>query len=215
MPDLFIITGSNGAGKSSVGPTYLPDYIKNNYTVFDGDKLFVQKQRELWKQGIRAHKEAKKLAFSFVEETFDNLVENTISTNDNFAYEGHFTNDATWDIPRRFKEHGYSIHLIFLGLKSPDLSELRVIDRSKEGGHYVDPFTIRDNFYGNLEKLDKYYATIDHLKIIDTSSTIHLLVVQIDAGTITHILPFNELPSWFSDNLKRLSDWVLTQGYNK
>jgi predicted ABC-type ATPase len=28
MPDLFIITGSNGAGKLSVGPTYLPDYIK-------------------------------------------------------------------------------------------------------------------------------------------------------------------------------------------
>jgi hypothetical protein len=34
----------------------------------------VQKQRELWKQGIRAHKEAKKLAFSFVEETFDTKV---------------------------------------------------------------------------------------------------------------------------------------------
>jgi predicted ABC-type ATPase len=74
MPDLYIITGSNRAGKSSVGPTYLPDYIKNSYTIFDGDKLFVQKQRELWKQGIRAHKEAKKLAFSFVEETFDTKV---------------------------------------------------------------------------------------------------------------------------------------------
>jgi predicted ABC-type ATPase len=104
---------------------------------------------------------------------------------------------------------------MFLGLKSPDLSELRVIDRSKEGGHYVDPFTIRDNFYGNLEKLDKYFAMIDHLKIIDTSSTIHLLIVQVDEGTIAHILPFNELPSWFSDNLKQLSDWISTHGYNK
>lgn len=143
-----------------------------------------------------------------------NLVENAISTNDNFADEGHFTNDATWDIPKRFKEHGYSIHLTFLGLESPDLSELRVIDRSKEGGHYVDPFTIRDNFYGNLEKLDKHFSIIDHLKIIDTSSAIHLLV-QVDDSSIAHILPFNELPSWFSGNLKQFADWILTQSYSK
>jgi predicted ABC-type ATPase len=43
MPELYIITGSNGAGKSSVGPVYLPKYIQKNYTVFDGDKLFMHK----------------------------------------------------------------------------------------------------------------------------------------------------------------------------
>ena len=64
----------------------------------------MQKQRELWHQGIRANKEAKRLAFSFVEERFDQLVEEALNNNDNFVYEGHFTNEATWDIPRRFKK---------------------------------------------------------------------------------------------------------------
>jgi hypothetical protein len=73
--ELYIITGSNGAGKSSVGPGYFPKHIQKKYTVFDGDKLFMQKQREIWNQGIRANKEAKRLAFSFVEETFDRLTE--------------------------------------------------------------------------------------------------------------------------------------------
>ncbi|HEY2720692.1 MAG TPA: zeta toxin family protein [Chitinophagaceae bacterium] len=39
MPVLFIITGSNGAGKSTVGYTYLPEEIQKEYIVFDGDKL--------------------------------------------------------------------------------------------------------------------------------------------------------------------------------
>jgi predicted ABC-type ATPase len=65
------------------------------------------------------------------------------------------------------------IHLIFFGLANPGLSELRVIERSKEGGHYVPPYEIESNFFGNLEKLDKYYMLIDELQIVDTSEANH------------------------------------------
>lgn len=77
MAELYIITGSNGAGKSTVGPDYLPQHIRQNNTVFDGDKLYMQKQKDLWQSGIRAHK-SKKLAFEFVERTFDSLVGNAL-----------------------------------------------------------------------------------------------------------------------------------------
>src|SRR6266496_2921435 len=112
MPELHIITGSNGAGKSTVGPDYLPLHIQQLGNIFDGDKLFMQKRSELWNSGIKSHKECKKLAFAFVEETFDNLVAVALSSNTDLTYEGHFTNEATWDIPRKFKAAGYSIHLI-------------------------------------------------------------------------------------------------------
>ena len=36
MPNLYIITSSNGAGKSTVGPEYLPKVIHSSYPVFDG-----------------------------------------------------------------------------------------------------------------------------------------------------------------------------------
>lgn len=64
--------------------------------------------------GVKSHKECKKLAADYVEITFDNLVQNALNSNKSFAYEGHFTNDATWSIPIKFKEAGYKIHLIFL-----------------------------------------------------------------------------------------------------
>jgi predicted ABC-type ATPase len=201
MPSLHILTGSNGAGKSTIGPDYLPLEIQENCKVFDGDKLFMEKQSELWRGGMRAHKEAKKIAFAFVEETFDTLVADALSSNADFAYEGHFTNDATWDIPIEFKENGYQINIIFFGLANTDLSELRVIDRTKEGGHYVDPLTVASNFYGNLEKLNIYYKHFNTVQIVDTSETEHKVLCVFANQEINSAIPSNELPEWFQINL--------------
>jgi predicted ABC-type ATPase len=205
MPELYIITGANGAGKSSLGFNYLPEHIQNKYSIFDGDKLFMQKQKELWNTGIKAHKEARKLAYQYVSDTFDQLVERALEANDTFVYEGHFTNDSTWDIPEMFKSRGYVISMIFLGLTDPDTSELRVINRVKEGGHFVPRLTVEDNFYGNLEKLDIHYPVIDNLTIIDSSQTEHLLLLQIKNNTLSYSLAVERLPMWFTKNLKNLT----------
>jgi predicted ABC-type ATPase len=132
-----------------------------------------------------------------VEQTFDNRVAAALEINSDFAYEGHFTNEATWDIPRRFLAAGYSIHLIFLGLQDTALSELRVIDRSRIGGHYVDPLTVADNFYGNLEKLDQHFELFHSVHIIDTSEAEHLVLAVLNLGKPSLAVPSNMLPIWF------------------
>lgn len=43
MPELIIIAGCNGAGKSTFAPTFLPDEL----TSFDYDKLFIKYYNEL------------------------------------------------------------------------------------------------------------------------------------------------------------------------
>ncbi|HEY4288162.1 MAG TPA: zeta toxin family protein [Puia sp.] len=200
MPELFIITGSNGAGKSSIGPEYLPEHIRQQGPIFDGDKLFVEKRKELWRT-IKSHKECSKLAYAFVTETFDHLVERALSGNLDFAYEGHFTNEATWDIPRQFRAAGYSIHLIFLGLQDTALSELRVIDRTQAGGHFVNPRTVADNFYGNLEKLNQHYEMFQTVQIIDTSEAEHIVLAVLEDGKPANAVPSETLPSWFKHHL--------------
>jgi len=206
MPELYIITGSNGAGKSSVGPEFLPFHLRE--VIFDGDKLFMQKRSELWLSGIRSHKECKKIAAEVVESTFDKLVESSIQQMCDFAYEGHFTNDATWSIPKRFADTGYEIHLFFLGLTDTTLSETRVIGRTKEGGHYVDPDTIASNFYGNLEKLDIYYKMFDSVTILDTSGIEHIGLAVLQNGDVVSAVPFNDLPKWFRANLPKITQKI-------
>ena len=210
MPELYIITGSNGAGKSTAGPDYLPPHITQSQPIFDGDKLFMQKRNEFWRSGVKSHKECKRLAMEIVENTFEQLVEQSLSQRIDFAYEGHFTNEATWDIPRKFLQAGFSIHLLFFGLADTALSELRVTDRAKEGGHYVDPQTVSDNFYGNLEKLNQHYAMFHTLQIVDTSETEHEVLATLELGIPKLAIPVELLPSWFHTHLpaivERISD---------
>ncbi len=206
MSVLIIITESNGAGKSSVGPDYVPKKLRNS--IFDGDKLFMQKKSDFWAQGVRPHKECRKLAGNFVGETFDMLVAESLEKNIDFAYEGHFTNDATWDIPKKFKEAGYKIHLIFFGLTNISSSYLRVVARLEEGGHYVDPITVEENFYGNLVKLDKYFPIFDSVKILDTSGIEHIELVNLKNGIPSSAIPSNELPEWFIQNLQIITNLI-------
>ena len=166
-----------------------------------GDKLFVAKQKELWAAGITAIKETKKLAYAFVAEKFEILVEDAIFNKNDFVYEGHFTNHSTWDIPKKFKANGYTINMIFLGLQSPDISELRVINRVKEGGHYVARNTIEDNFFGNLEKLNLYWRILDSLDIIDTSETEHVLLFRFAYKQFVSSQLLDRMPDWFVNYL--------------
>ena len=212
MPALHIITGSNGAGKSSVGPEYIPVALREH--VFDGDKLFMQKRSEFWTGGVKSHKECKKLAAAYVDQTFDELVENALAREEDFAYEGHFTNDATWTIPQRFKTSGYQIYLTFLGLENTVLSESRVIDRTRrEGGHYVDPITIASNFFGNLEKLDVYFEMFDSVTILDTSKLDHVTLAILHHGTAVSFTSSELLPPWFTTNLPVITSRIKNAGY--
>jgi predicted ABC-type ATPase len=207
MPTLTIITGSNGAGKSSIGPGYIPAKLRDS--IFDGDKLFMEKKSEIWASGVRSHKECRNQAFEIVVETFEKLVNDSINNKTDFVYEGHFTNEATWDVPKKFKAAGYKIHLIFFGLTDTELSETRVIGRANEGGHYVDPFTIQSNFYGNLEKVDKYYSLFDSVRIYDTSGVEHIELAKLKNGVPHSAVLSKELPSWFTDNLKVITKRII------
>jgi len=195
MPSLYIITGSNGAGKSTVGPEYLPTEILKNHTVFDGDLLYVQKLRKLFPGQIKSPKYARQAALNYVIDLFEKQTNEALTNNDDYVYEGHFTNDETWNKPKEFKEAGYDIHLIFFGLENPELSQFRVT----EGGHYVDSVTLSNNFYGNLEKFNVYYPLIDNLTIVDTSQINHRILFKTIFGKPEFYVPTEELPAWFTD----------------
>lgn len=113
MPDLYIITGSNGAGKSTVGFSYLPKTVQSNCEIFDGDKLTLLKKRELFKVVTPSLKEAGRLALEWLFEHFEECVKKALKEKSDFVYEGHLPKDAHWNTPKRFKISGYRIHVVF------------------------------------------------------------------------------------------------------
>ncbi|WP_449399246.1 hypothetical protein [Chryseobacterium wanjuense] len=88
----------------------------------------------------------------------------------------------------------FKINLIFFGLTDTNLSELRVLYRTQEGGHNVDPYTLATNFYGNLEKLDIYFKIFDSVEIYDTSGIEHIHLVKTENGKISSCIDLKDLP---------------------
>ncbi len=204
MPVLFIITGSNGAGKSVVGYTYLPEEIQKKYIVFDGDKLALKKRKELLST-IKSLKEARKAADEWMYKQFSDQVKQAIKSKDHFVYEGHFRDKDTLKIPRKFKKGGYDISVIFMGLTDPHQSELRVIDRAKQGGHFVPLYEIESNFYGNVVMLNKNYKLFDELIVIDTSKSLrHEILLHLRKSKILFYTPSKDQPEWFTKFLPNL-----------
>jgi predicted ABC-type ATPase len=211
MPVLFIITGSNGAGKSTVGSTYLPPDIQKKFPVFDGDKTALLKMRELMKI-VRSVKEARKLADEWMYEQFLRQARNAINKGEHFAYEGHFRDKASLKTPRKFKRKGYRLSLIFMGLSDPEQSELRVLDRAIHGGHNVPVYEIQSNFYGNLVMLNTNYKLFDELLVIDTSKSIqHEVLLQMHGSKVQFYTASTNLPFWFVKFLPRLTKIIITE----
>lgn len=205
MPDLYIITGANGAGKSSVGANFLPQSIQDNCTIFDGDDLYLHKKRSLYKNVTPSIKEAGRLALDWLFEHFEQLVQTAIQQNNDFVYEGHLPEDEHWETPKRFKAAGYRIHLIFFGLTDTDLSATRVMDRAKMGGHNVPPYEIERNFYGNMRQLNQRFQQLDELEIVDTSeSLLPKVLAIIKNGIVVQGQPIEQIPEWFEKGLPGL-----------
>lgn len=84
------------------------------------------------------------------------------------------------------------------GLENTELSQFLVTERVTDGGHYVDPQTLENNFFGNLEKLNDHVHFIDELDIVDTSDFKHIILLKLSDGKIEYSVDKDELPDWFT-----------------
>jgi predicted ABC-type ATPase len=202
MPNLFIITGANGAGKSTLSRNIIPSSFAQ-LDVFDGDKYFVETLKTIFPSQIKSPKYARDAAFQATVIQFEILVEKAIKNQDDFAYEGHFSSPSPWKILEQFKESGYRITMFFLMVNSLELSQKRVLERVKTGGHYVTPQEIEKNYYGNLVQLNNNFEMVDELILADNSQ-------RSSPSLILHILEqkkvfVNEnLPVWMKEYLWKL-----------
>ena len=70
----------------------------------------------------------------------------------------------------------------------------------------MDPKTVEENYYGNLEKLNRHYSIADQLIVFDTSEADHVILANFNNGNHLTSIPYKDLPHWFVQYLP-----VLTQ----
>jgi predicted ABC-type ATPase len=158
--NLYIISGCNGAGKTTASYTVLPE-ILNCKEFVNADEIA---------RGLSPFNpssvaiEAGKLMLQRIEEL--------LKRNETFSIETTLATRSYVNLVKQAQEQGYSIRLLFFWLSTPELAVKRVAERVSKGGHDIPQDIIRRRYVAGINNLFKLFMPIvNYWAIFDNSET--------------------------------------------
>ncbi len=186
MPNLTIIAGCNGAGKSTYAETFLP----RDVTSFDYDKKLLENYNSLPDRELRDV-----FAENTTNKEFEEAIDDSLRLKEDFCYETNFdVYPIEW--AKVFKENGFTINLIFFCLDNQEIAKHRVQVRTEFNGHFIDNKTINLKWKGGYKNTNKHFGFFDKILLVDNSITneVYSNILQIENGVVEVMT--NKLPEY-------------------
>jgi predicted ABC-type ATPase len=157
-PVLFVLAGVNGAGKSSLGGSWIRDRGLN---YFNPDEASARIRQELGcsidEANSRAWMEGLHLLDVAIRERINHAFESTLGGN---------------TIPRllaKAAEAGFDVHIWFVGLSTPELHLARVRARVATGGHDIPEKKVRERWETSRHNIIALLPHLEELLVFDNS----------------------------------------------
>lgn len=167
MKNLYIISGCNGAGKTTASYTILPEILdcKEFVNADEIAKGLSPFQPEL--ANIQAGRLMLERINYLLNKNLDFALETTLSSK-------IFTN-----LIQKAQAKNYHVTLLFFWLNSQELALKRVQTRVKEGGHNIpEKIIFRRYFRGLNNFFNLYNSIVDEWMFFDNSENIYELIAQ-------------------------------------
>jgi predicted ABC-type ATPase len=148
VPNLYIIAGCNGAGKTTASFTILPEMLNckefvNADSIAAGLSPFNPESVAI---------EAGRLMLSRINELTEARVD--------FAFETTLATRSYASLVKAVQQVGYKVTLLFIWLDSPETAIQRVADRVAAGGHHIPEATVRRRYQRGIFNLINLYLPI-------------------------------------------------------
>ncbi len=158
MPDLYVIAGCNGAGKTTGSFTALPEML--------ACKEFVN--ADIIAYGLSPFNQ-ESVAFE-AGRIMLNRMNKLLEEGAAFAFETTLASRSLTAILKKAKEYGYKITLLFFWLESPQMAKDRVTARVARGGHTIPADVIERRYYRGIKNLYELYIPVcDDWLIVNNS----------------------------------------------
>lgn len=176
--NLYIISGCNGAGKTTVSYSVLPklldckqfvnaDEIAKGLSPFCPESVAIQ---------------AGKLMLLRIEEL--------LASDETFSIETTLATRSYSELVKRAQEKGYKVTLLYFWLNSPELAVERVARRVSEGGHNIPKDVIYRRYEKGLKNLFNIFIPIvDSWMIVDNGVEPREIIAK---GTKNQMKTFND-----------------------
>ena len=167
MPNLYVIAGCNGAGKTTASYAVLPEMLECKEFV-NADEI--AKGLSPFNPGSVAI-EAGRLMLRRIHELIDHGVD--------FAFETTLATRSYASLIRTAQCKGYYVSLVYFWLNSPELAINRVRQRVSEGGHDIPEEVIRRRYQAGINNLfDIYMSCVDYWLLADNSRENRVIVAE-------------------------------------
>jgi len=167
MPNLYIIAGCNGAGKTTASYTVLPELLNCNEFV-NADNIAA---------GLSPFNpesvalEAGRIMLQRIDELLNKDVD--------FAFETTLSTRSYVSLVKKAQQKGYEVTLLFFWLSSPQMAMERVARRVSKGGHNIPGDVIERRYYRGMRNLIYLYIPLcDKWFVINNMNTGPQVVVR-------------------------------------
>ena len=175
--NLYIISGCNGAGKTTASFTILPEILDCKEFV-NADEIA---------KGLSPF-QPEKVAFESGRIMLKRINE-LLESSDNFAFETTLATKSYKSKIIEAQSKKYKVTLLFFWLQNVDLAIERVKIRVKEGGHNIDSEIIKRRYTRGIQNLFNIYIPIvDEVLIFDNSYENQELIAEKSIGLDLKIL---------------------------
>ena len=158
MPNLYIIAGCNGSGKTTASFTILPEML--HCDVFINADEIAKGLSPLNPE--KASIEAGRLMLTKIDKL--------IVAQEDFAFETTLATRSYASKIAKARNAGYVATLLFLWLDSPELAMERVKLRVLEGGHDVKEHVVERRYFAGLKNLFELYIPVaDYWMVFNNS----------------------------------------------
>jgi len=194
-PGIYVIAGTNGGGKSSIGGAAIRQSGAN---YFNPDEI-TRRIRSI-NPGI-SEREANIAAWHEGKR----LLEQAIAKRLVFAFETTLGGDTMTALLQRAAAEGIEVRMWYIALATPDLHVARVRARVARGGHDVPEKTIQERYDRSRVNLVRLLPALTELRVFDNSADadpaagrapMPLLVLHVRAGRIIAMCPVPRVPGW-------------------
>ena len=175
MPKLFIISGCNGAGKTTASYTILPELLECREFVNSDEFAKYLSPFDPSAASVGASRMMIEKVHYLMERGVSFSVETTLATR------------SLLSTVRLAKSKGYTIYLMYFWLSSPELAISRVKARVVAGGHNIPDDVVRRRYYLGLHYLfDTYIPECERWVLVDNSTSPFSTVAE-GIGTVKFI----------------------------
>ncbi len=166
MPNLYIIAGCNGAGKTTAATVLLSDVFHTDIFI-NADNIAAT---------LNPHKPeivAMKAGRMMLEQ-----IQNRLSQNQSFAIETTLATRTYLNLVKQAQLSGYEVVLHFLYLPSVEMAIERVGLRVSNGGHHIPSDVIERRYHRGIKYLCEYLKLADRWYIYENKDSPPLIIAR-------------------------------------